>query len=98
MYPDNIKVGALGARGGQKARLVGRTYTIITLYTMYTWSFLYIYIYIEVSPYARVAIGRSTIIMIIELKMNVPTSVLSVPLKDILELLIYVMYAIYIYS
>ena len=44
------------------------------------------------SSYIRVATGASNIIMIIELKVNVPTTVPSVPLKDILELLIYLIY------
>ena len=42
------------------------------------------------STYIRVATGSSSIIMIVELKMNVPNSILTVPLKDILELLVYV--------
>ena len=46
----------------------------------------------ETSLYIRVAMGTSKIIMIIELKMNVSTTISSVPLKDILELLIYLIY------
>ena len=46
----------------------------------------------EISPYVRVAMGSSKIIMIIELKTNVPTSIQSVPLKDILELLVHLLY------
>ena len=38
--------------------------------------------------YIRVAKGASTIVMIIELKTDVPTTIQSVPLKDILELLV----------
>ena len=37
----------------------------------------------ENSSYVRVTMGESEIIMIIELKGNIPTSILSVPLKDI---------------
>ena len=46
----------------------------------------------ENSSYDRVAMGLSKIIMIIELKMDIPTRISSVPLKDILELLIYLIY------
>ena len=46
----------------------------------------------KISPYVRVAMGSSKIIMVIELKTNVPTSIQSIPLKDILKLLVYLLY------
>ena len=46
----------------------------------------------EMSSYVRVAMGSSKIMMMIELKTNVPTAIQSVPLKDILELLVYLLY------
>ena len=44
------------------------------------------------SSYVRVAIGMYKVLMVIEMKMNVATQLHIVPLKDILELLVYLVY------
>ena len=46
----------------------------------------------EQSSYVRVSKGGSEVVIVIELKTNVPGLIGSVPLKDILELFVYLIY------
>ena len=44
------------------------------------------------SSYVRVALGGKSVLIIIELKMVVATELQNVPMKDMIELLIYLLY------